>query len=820
MASPRLYPGKRTPTIRVETAGPRILMHPMSIARPLIAATLLLLACGSDPDAHLAEVRALQNAGAFARSIDRLNAILELNPELAEANYRLGLALVQTGEPIRAAWPLQKAVEDPAYRVPAGALLASLYYQTQNFDEAVRAADIVLAFEPEHTEALQTRGSAHRAARRSEEALADAQQLVKLAPSDYHAQVLYALALADSGRLDEAQLAHARVRQQGSESDDSAVRQRSCISPAIFAHEFQKDHERARSLYEECAAQAPTDLVVLDTMVRFFDAVDEPERATEIFAAAAQQAPDDLPLVQAFANRLAVTGETEAAEARLLAATEHFASAPAWAGLATFYRTAGRHEDALRAIEKTIELQSVVSPALRFTQADVLIDLGELERAKKIADSLDHDTYAHLIRGRVLLLTGEPAGALAEFEKGLRAWPNNPGARFLAGLAARDLGDDERALSELREAVRAGNAETDAALELARLHYQRGEVEQAARFAAVARSGRSGPTQSEAHVIGARALSGLRRYDAAMREIERLAHHGHAEIALRERARLERERGNAPEAARLIEASGHDLSDPAHVALLAELVEALSLSGRADEALAHSDDALRRSPDAAALHEIRGLSLLRGGQTPEAKRAFERALESDGNRVVALAGLASARHAAGNTPRAIELLDRAATLAPGDTSHAYAAAQLVSGQGEIEEAERRLRAVVARSPGLVGANNDLAWLLAEQQKDLDFALECIEAARRRSDAPEILDTAGWVHFQRGEFRQAIGTLERAVEARPDSKSMRFRLARALEQAGEVDRARKALELVLAGEGFPEAHAARQALARLEALPAP
>ena len=73
-------------------------------ARLLLAAALWLgLACGSGVESRMAEVRALQDVGQFEISIEQLREILAIDPEYAEASYRLGLALVQTGERSRAA---------------------------------------------------------------------------------------------------------------------------------------------------------------------------------------------------------------------------------------------------------------------------------------------------------------------------------------------------------------------------------------------------------------------------------------------------------------------------------------------------------------------------------------------------------------------------------------------------------------------------------------------------------------------------------------------------------------------------------------------
>ena len=74
-----------------------------------LAAVLPALACGGDVESRMAEVRALQDVGQFNASIDELREILAVAPDLPEATYRLGVALVQTSEPSRAVWALAAA---------------------------------------------------------------------------------------------------------------------------------------------------------------------------------------------------------------------------------------------------------------------------------------------------------------------------------------------------------------------------------------------------------------------------------------------------------------------------------------------------------------------------------------------------------------------------------------------------------------------------------------------------------------------------------------------------------------------------------------
>jgi len=85
-----------------------------------------------------------------------------------------------------------------------------------------------------------------------------------------------------------------------------------------------------------------------------------------------------------------------------------------------------------------------------------------------------------------------------------------------------------------------------------------------------------------------------------------------------------------------------------------------------------------------------------------------------------------------------------------------------------------------------------------------------------SDNGMLLDTVGWVRFKRGEFEEALPTLERAVERAPDSRVIRYHLAMTQIQLGLRDRARDNLESVLSGTAtFQGADEARTALASLK-----
>ena len=803
--------GSRAPLL----GAPRRIGSRLAAGGSLLVWSWLILGCGGDIESRMAEVRALQDVGQFTASIDELREILAVRPDDPEASYRLGVALMQTGETSRAVWPLEKAAESPEYTVQASLLLASAHFANQNFEAAIKAADRVLEADPDRIVALKMRAKGNLGASRLDAAMADTQRLLEKEPDDYSVNLLYATILTDNGKLDEAEAASNHVKEIGAASGDPGTAARACLAPAMFARDVRKNDAKARKLYEDCLEKYPANAFLTGEVMKFYDGIDKPELATELIRKTAEQAPENLSLRASLANRLSMTGDDAGAEKVLLEAVESFKSAGAWNLLSNHYRRTGQSEQALAAIEKVLELSGDQGDQLRFAHADVLIDLHQLDRAEGVAKELKEPTYARLIRGRIELERGDAKAALASFEQGIRNWPNNAGARYLAGLAARQLGDFDRAISELREAVRVDNSATDAARVLARIHFQRGEWSEAIKFTHAAAK-RPGGKSADVYAVGVRSFIALKKWNEARTTALKLAQQpgqkaaGTAELAGVERAAL------GPAAAiKTIGKSGLDLSDPANEIVLRAFVENSLADEHAKDALAAVDAAIAKNPESGSLHELRGYTLARLERMDEAKAEYAKALEIDPEDAEAMGALATLRAKEDDRAGAIELYDAAAKVAENPAPYSYLAAQLALATGDAAGAMLRLREVVRLDPGHVGARNDLAWLLAEEGQDLDTALALARAAERLDPTPDVLDTLGWVYLKRGENGEAVKAFERAVEKRPDSPSMRYRLGNALSQAGDKQRAREMFQTALATGAFPEAEAARRELAQLE-----
>jgi len=689
------------------------------------ALALVAAGCGGDVESRMQEVRALQDVGQFTESIDELREILAMAPDLAEANYRLGSALVQTGDPSRAIWALKKASESPEFAVPAGLMLASAHFTVNDLEEAIRAANQVLEINPELLAALQLRAKANLGVHRLEDALADSERLIELAPDDYQNRAIYASVLWDLGRADEAEAAHEFLKEIGEASSDPALRPRACIAPAVFAEDFKKDLELAEARYRECIEKYPTDGFLINHVVGFLDGVEKAQAATDLVRDAVEAAPENLSLRSSLANRLRTHDDVEGAEAVLVEAAETFNSAAAWNLLATFYRRTQQSEKALGAVEKVIELTGGGGDELRFTQADVLIDLERYDEAEALVEKMDEPIFETLIRGRIQLAKGDPAAALASFDKGVRHWPNNSGARYLAGLAAYELGDWERAISELREALRTDQSRSDAAHMLARIYYEQKNYEEAVKYSSVAVRRSRDDHEPADYILATRALAQMGEFEKARNAADKLADlPGQRAAAVAEHAFVTRAESGPAAAVDQISRSGLDLTQGENADALRALVDNLLALDRADEALARIDRALANESDDADLHSMRGTVLARQRRMDDSAAAFEAALAIDAENASALAGLATLAGNQREYAKAVELFDRAEANSESPTgSYAYSAAQISVHRGDLQRTVVRLGTSVTLAAGEAGARAGVGWRLAEVGVDLVVGLE-------------------------------------------------------------------------------------------------
>jgi tetratricopeptide (TPR) repeat protein len=282
-------------------------------------------------------------------------------------------------------------------------------------------------------------------------------------------------------------------------------------------------------------------------------------------------------------------------------------------------------------------------------------------------------------------------------------------------------------------------------------------------------------------------------------------------------------------------------AEPDSVQARSNLGAALARMGRYDEAIAEYDRALRKSPDNAALLLNLGLAYYKTGRHAEAAARFERAvsLSPQFKEQVTLL-LAVSYNNLGRYKEAVALLAPLEKDKAGDPGFDYlygtaligdgqdasgtavinrilsrgdsAEAHLLRGTLELSAHDRDsarvdLEKAVALNPRLSGAHARLGeLLLSGGESELARAAFGQELELDPDEFTSNLNM-GVLAKQDQDYTEARRRFERALRTRPNDPGVRYQMANVDLATGNLERARRALEALIAeSPDFAEAHA--------------
>ena len=408
-------------------------------------------------------------------------------------------------------------------------------------------------------------------------------------------------------------------------------------------------------------------------------------------------------------------GRTDSAETAYRAALRLDSTfVPAYHNLAVAYGERGRHPEAVDLLEEALRIDPGAAASYRLL-AGLHQERGAYDRAEAAlvraveADSADAEALSSL--GRLLRLQGRPAESEEMLRRAVRFDPGSKEAHRELGILFTWAERYDEAEGMLRRALEIDPDWPEACHSLANLHSARGRVEEARilldRFAELTR--RASRVRALEKQVN-QAAGGLDSYLAAGRSYGELGRW--QEAAGMYRAVLERE--------------------PGHVGGLAGLSHARLNQGDLDEAVALAGQVIARAPDwreACAAHYTIGYAAVRKGRLPQARQAFEQALQVDTT-------YARAHHALGN----VALL-----------------------QGRPGEAEQSYRAAIRHRPDWAEPRLSLGQHHL-RQRDYGQAIEMLQAALRLepADARAYLALGGaWEKLGKAE---AAGNAYRSAAA--------------------------------------------------------
>jgi tetratricopeptide (TPR) repeat protein len=706
---------------------------------------------------------------------------IQKEPASEDAYYRLGLCELKRGKVGEAVAALQRASElsptNPEPRIKLADLLLTAHVAAPQHTEdlAVRIskiADQLLANNPASFEGLKLKGSLALIDGNAVEAIDFFRKADRVKPLQPEIMQLLSSALIRNGQVTEG------------------------LDLAVQVIEKHKDY-------------GP----VYDFLYQYYVAhnrLPDAEKIAQLKVANNPQVPDYvIQLAEHFA-RLQKSPDVQAELQKLLDNPGRYPTGRLQVG--AFYSATQKPEEALRMYREGLQVDPLRKIEYQKRIANILYQQGKRDEAARLIEQIlaeqPKDKGARIVRTRMLVDNGKVESidtAIRELKALAAEFHDDTSVHYELGKAYAAKGDMKNAREQFQSAVPNPGTYLPANLALAQIDQREQNWKSMLQHADYALL--MDPTNAGARLMRATALGGTGDYDKAQFEVrgilKDLPHYGEARLEL---GRLELAQGHLQDAESIFSA---DLkSGTAEMEALGGLVDAYIAEKKFDPAIRLLTAKLSESPDAVGIRSLLADAAARAGNFDLAVAQYQQLISKYPESAELYTRLGAALFEKGDDKNAVASFQKARALDPADI---LSASLLATATGRAEDRDKAVvlcRDALKADPNNASAQNNLAFLEADQGLNLD---ESLSMARRAVEAmpwqPSFVDTLGYVMAKKGMSDEGVNILEKLVREHPENAAFHYHLALALVTKG--DRPNALSELHQAMEARPSRAEKRQ-----------
>jgi tetratricopeptide (TPR) repeat protein len=462
-----------------------------------------------------------------------------------------------------------------------------------------------------------------------------------------------------------------------------------------------------------------------------------------------------------------------------------------------FLSQVGRTPDAKKALAEIIREAPDYLPAWVFVMKAAFLEKRYDDCAAAVQRILERNpvNYDALLQRGILKRTqGDIAGSIVDLRHAESIYRRNLQLEYQLALTYVQKGDLAIARNLLNEALTFAPRYEPAIFMLAEIDLRSGD---AAGAVSLLGDYMKGPRPSDrAFILQAHAYEAARQLDQALEVYRRMATafprdpqplYFAATVLLRQKQ---------PAQARQLLEKALALA-PNYGAAAERLLDLDIAEKHLDAAEARVRSWTKQFPNAAAPFMFQAKIDLARRDLPAAEADLNRAIEQEPKRQDAYLALVDLYMASNQAQPAIDSLTALTTHAPNVT----ALMEIGMIQHRLKHYDAEVAAyqkVVALDPKYMPAQNNLAYLYAEQMGKLDLGYDLAKRARALTpDDANSADTLGWILFRMGNYRDALPLLQESAEKVPGSGVMQYHLGMVHYMLGEEDLARVALQAAVA-----------------------
>lgn len=752
-----------------------------SRARILLIIAVLAAGCGKDPDVAKREfVKSgdeLMAQKKYQEAIVQLRNAVQLDPNFGEARLKLADAFAGAGDAVNAFREYVRAADlmpgDLRAQLTSGALLL----MAGQFEDAQARADKALAVDAKSVDALILRANALAGLKKMDEALKQAEEAVRADPSKGTAySAVGALRLMRGERAKAESLFREAV-----ERDAKSVPAKLALAQFLWA--------TGRRNEAEAQMKAVIELEPQNVLAH---------RGLALFALESGRIGEAEPHVKALANAMP--------NGQLV--------------LADYYLNSGRSAEAVPILDRAASPGSSTFVGAKLRLAAMARAKGETaEAAMVVGQALEKEPSnpEALVMKAALLAEQKKLGeAISTARVAAESNPGSAVAHFALGRLQGQHGDFDEAIKSFTKVVQLNPQVVAADLALSQLHLALRHLPDAESFARSAMT--KAPNLLDARLALAKvqlAKGNSGEAEPILRDI--VARAPKSAVAHAQLGRLELAKKNG-KAARAAFERALTLS-PLDADALGGLAYLDLQAGRPDAATKRLKAALESSPKDVRLLMLSAKAHAAVRDLATSEKLLKQVIEIDPASIDAYGLLVAIYETQGRSDQALVELETLSKERPTLASTHTVRGVILQGKNRRAEAKAAYRkALGLDSTAAVSANN-LAWMMAEDNENLDEALQLAQAARAQApDSAAIADTLGWVFLKKGQPDSAIPPLQDATRDEPDNAGYQYHLGFAYAKRGDIKLARASLEKALKlAPADSQAKEARDTLAFIKTL---
>ncbi len=748
----------------------------------------LTAACGSQSnEKHLARGEEYLQKRKFQEAVMEFRAAADIDKTSAEARWGLARAFENLGQLYETIEELRRAAALNPDHLEAKTKLGNLLLagQMPQMDESAVILEDILARDPNYIEAHILKAALFAAQKKSEKEILDV--------------LNYAVALNPN-------------------------RTESYISLSRFFMKFDKRQEAEQAIQKGISVNPGAAIGYLEHG-RFLTFAKRAPQAEAQYLRAIEVEPANIEAREAIAEFYLATRQLDKAEQSYRELVEVQENSPASRmELANFYALIGREDDAIRVCAEIIAETPEYARA-RYRLGEIYLDRREsakvIEQTEELLALNDGDAEALMLRARVSMQENKAEEAVKDLEEILKKQPSQKSALFYMTQARLALGQIEQALAFIGDLEKYHPGFQKSKLLKIQASLAGGEPENARRQAnellnALKKSYPNAELDAQdleelrIRALTARGLTNLElgklaEAKADLQSVRNLSPNSAA--ATVNLAKVFAAEKNTAAAVNLYEKAL--AGDGVNFDALSGLVNVLSREkqfDRAHQKLNETIEANAAQTDVLpALYYLSAKVFTMEKNVEAAEAELKKAIAIDDNYLPAYTAYAAILVERNQTAEAVQEYKKVVERKPSAAVHTLIG-MLEEGRNDWAEAERNYRRALEITPETAIAANNLAWLLAATEGNLDEALTLAHAAvERNQTVAGYYDTLGWIYYKKESSAPAVEMLKKAValdeaEAIKNgvaaNSAYRLRLAMALASAGDKPSARKEAEISL------------------------